>query len=342
MVSRILVTGGAGYIGSHTCKALAAAGYAPVVLDDLSAGHRSAVKWGTLVRGDIADRALVSKTLKAFEIEAVIHFAAHAYVGESVAHPRKYFDNNVSRTLRLLDALVDAGIDKVVFSSSCATYGMPHHLPITEGHPQVPINPYGATKLFVEQILHWYEQAYRMRHVILRYFNAGGADPDGELGEDHSPETHLIPLVIAAAQGVNRAIEIFGSDYDTHDGTAVRDYVHVCDLAGAHVRAIERLLAGEASVTANLGTGRGYSIRDVITAVEAIGGRPVPVVAGPRRAGDPAALVADPRRACAMLGWSPQSSDLDTIVRTAWDWHARQLAARSRDGGAGVNPPLVA
>lgn len=341
MVSRILVTGGAGYIGSHTCKALAAAGYAPVVLDDLSSGHRPAVKWGPLVMADIADRAVVAKTLKAFEIEAVIHFAAHAYVGESVADPRKYFDNNVTRTLTLVDAALDAGIDKIVFSSSCATYGVPHHLPITEDHPQAPVNPYGTTKLFVEQILHWYEQAYRLRHVVLRYFNAAGADPEGELGEDHTPETHLIPLVIAAAQGVNPAVAVFGTDYDTHDGTAVRDYVHVCDLAAAHVRAVAHLLAGEASLKLNLGTGRGSSIRDVITAVERVGGRPVPVVEAARRAGDPAALVADPQRAHAALGWTPRFSDLDTIVRTAWAWHAKQVAA-AREGEAGVASQRVA
>src|SRR5262244_2197149 len=331
MCLKILVTGGAGYIGSHTCKALAAAGYAPVVLDDLSAGHNWAVRWGPLIAGDIADRALVTKTLKRFKVQGVIHFAAHAYVGESVQHPRKYFDNNVSKTLTLLDTLLDADIDKFVFSSSCATYGIPQHLPITEDHPQAPINPYGATKLFVEQILHWYERAYRMRHVSLRYFNAAGADPDGELGEDHTPETHLIPLVIAAAQGVNAAVEIFGTDYDTDDGTAVRDYVHVCDLAAAHVRAVDHLLAGEPSISVNLGTGRGYSIRDVITAVEAVGGSPVPVIHCARRAGDPAALVADPRRAQATLHWVPQMSDLHTIVRTAWDWHGKQLAPRARE-----------
>ncbi|MBO0754748.1 MAG: UDP-glucose 4-epimerase GalE [Bradyrhizobiaceae bacterium] len=341
MVSRILVTGGAGYIGSHTCKALAAAGYAPVVLDDLSAGHRSAVKWGPLVTADIADRAQVAKTLKEFGIEAVIHFAAHAYVGESIEHPRKYFDNNVSKTLALLDTLLAAGIDKFVFSSSCATYGIPQQLPITEDHPQAPINPYGATKLFVEQILHWYERAYRMRHVSLRYFNAAGADLDGELGEDHTPETHLIPLVIAAAQGGDAAVKIFGTDYETSDGTAVRDYVHVSDLAAAHVRAIDHLLAGEPSASINLGTGRGYSIRDVISAVEAVGGGPVPVVHGPRRPGDPAALVADPQRAQATLHWVPQISDLHTIVRTAWDWHRKQFARRAPRCEVSVKSELV-
>jgi len=331
MVSTILVTGGAGYIGSHTCKALAAAGYTPVVLDDLSTGHRWAVQWGPLITADIADRARVSKTVKALGVQAVAHFAAHAYVGESVEHPRKYFDNNVSKTLALLDTLLDAGIDKFVFSSSCATYGTPQRLPITEDHPQAPINPYGETKLFVEHILHWYEQAYRMRHVSLRYFNAAGADPDCELGEDHTPETHLIPSVIAAAQGAKAAIEIFGTDYDTSDGTAVRDYIHVGDLAAAHVRAVDHLLAGKPSLSVNLGTGRGYSIRDVITAVEAVSGKPIPVIRRPRRPGDPAALIANPQRAQVTLHWTPQMSDLHTIVSTAWDWHAKQLAPHARE-----------
>jgi UDP-arabinose 4-epimerase len=323
---KILVTGGAGYIGSHTCKALAAAGYEPVVLDNLSAGHRWAVKWGPLIVGDIADRPLVMKTLKRFNVQAVIHFAAHGYVGESIQQPRKYFDNNVSKTLALLDAVLDAGVDKVVFSSSCATYGIPRGLPIAEDHPQNPINPYGASKLFVENVLTWYEQAYRLRYTNLRYFNAAGADPDGEIGEDHTPETHLIPLVIAAAQGRNSAIEIFGTDYDTADGTSVRDYVHVCDLATAHVKALDRLLAGGASASVNLGTGRGHSIRDVISAVEAVSGRSVPIVEGRRRPGDPPALIADPQLGQSVLGWTPLASDLHTIVQTAWEWHqARSL-----------------
>jgi UDP-glucose-4-epimerase GalE len=323
---KILVTGGAGYIGSHTCKALAAAGYEPVVLDNLSAGHRWAVKWGPLIVGDIADRPLVMKTLKRFNVSAVIHFAAHGYVGESVQQPRKYFDNNVSKTLALLDSLLDASIDKVVFSSSCATYGIPRKLPIAEDHPQNPINPYGASKLFVENVLNWYERTYRLRYTNLRYFNAAGADPDGEIGEDHTPETHLIPLVVAAAQGRNSAIEIFGTDYDTADGTPVRDYVHVCDLATAHVKALDRLLAGEASASVNLGTGRGHSIRDVISAVEAVSGRTVPIVEGCRRPGDPPALIANPQLGQSVLGWTPLASDLHTIVHTAWEWHqARSL-----------------
>jgi UDP-arabinose 4-epimerase len=336
----ILVTGGAGYIGSHTCKALAAAGYVPVVLDDLSAGHAWAVKWGPLVVGDIGDRALVSKTLKDFDVQSVIHFAAHANVGESVEQPRKYFDNNVTKTLALLNTLLDAGVDKVVFSSSCATYGVPQELPIAEDHPQSPINPYGASKLFVENILRWYERAYGLRYASLRYFNAAGADPDGELGEDHTPETHLVPLVIAAAQGSNSAIEIFGTDYDTKDGTAVRDYIHVCDLATAHVKAVASLLAGGQSVSVNLGTGRGHSIHDIISAVEAVSRRFVPIVKGPRRAGDPPALIANSQLGQWLLGWKPLKSDLQTIVRTAWEWHQNQLVKSAHHDAHGEKAKL--
>jgi UDP-arabinose 4-epimerase len=321
MSSRILVTGGAGYIGSHVCKALAAAGYTPVVFDDLSAGHRWAVKWGPLVVADIADRAQLMQTIERHAVEAVIHLAAHAYVGESVQQPRKYFDNNVAKALALLDTLLDIGIRKFVFSSSCATYGMPQELVITENHRQQPISPYGASKLFVENILRWYDQAYGLRHMTLRYFNAAGADPDGELGEEHSPETHLLPLVIAAALGINRVVKIFGTDYDTADGTAVRDYVHVCDLADAHVKALDRLLAGGTSASVNLGTGRGHSIRDVILAVETVSHSIVPVMECCRRPGDPPALIADPQLGQSLLGWKPLNSDLQTIVRTAWEWH---------------------
>jgi UDP-arabinose 4-epimerase len=318
---KILVTGGAGYIGSHTCKALAEAGYAPVVLDNLSTGHRWAVKWGPLVVGDIADRAKVEHLIKEFDVRAVIHFAAHAYVGESLQQPQKYFDNNVTKTLALLDTLLKVGISNIVFSSSCATYGIPQKLPITEDHAQEPINPYGASKLFVEKILYWYKQAHGMHYVNLRYFNAAGADPEGEIGEDHSPETHLIPLVIAAAQGISPAVEIFGTDYDTADGTAVRDYVHVSDLASAHVNALDHILCGRHSASVNLGTGRGYSIRDVISAVEAVSGRAVPVVEGPRRQGDPPTLIANPQLGQSLLRWKPEKADLRTIVRTAWEWH---------------------
>jgi UDP-arabinose 4-epimerase len=329
---KILVTGGAGYIGSHTCKALAAAGYAPVVLDNLSTGHRWAVKWGPLVVADIADRWRVKSAVKEFGIGAVIHFAAHAYVGESVRQPRKYFDNNVTKTLALLDTLLEAGISNVVLSSSCATYGVPQKLPISEDHPQDPINPYGASKLFAEKVLHWYEVAYGMHHMNLRYFNAAGADPDGEIGENHDPETHLIPLVIAAAQGVHPTFEIFGTDYETTDGTAVRDYVHVCDLACAHVNALDYLIAGGHSASVNLGTGRGHSIRDVISTVEAVSNRVVPVIEGCRRPGDPPVLIADPRLGQALLGWRPLKSDLHTIVQTAWGWHRARAEALKTTG----------
>jgi UDP-arabinose 4-epimerase len=317
----ILVTGGAGYIGSHTCKALAASGYVPVTLDNLSTGHRWATKWGPLIVGDIADRAVVERTLKRFGIRAVVHFAAHAYVGESIEKPRKYFDNNVSKTLALLESVLDTGIKSFVFSSSCATYGIPHSLPIAEDCEQRPINPYGSTKLFVEKLLRWYEPAYQLRHVILRYFNAAGADPDGEIGEDHTPETHLIPRVIAAAQGRKATVEIFGTDYPTHDGTAIRDYVHVCDLAIAHVKAIERLLADGTSESVNLGTGQGHSIREVIKMVEAVSGRTIPVIEAQRRPGDPPVLIADPRLGQAVLEWRATRSDLKTIIQTAWKWH---------------------
>lgn len=323
----ILVTGGAGYIGSHTCKALAAAQYVPIVLDNLSTGHAWAVKWGPLVTGEISDVELVLKTVKRFEIQATIHFAAHAYVGESVKEPRKYFENNVSNTLSLLNTLLDADVKKFVFSSSCATYGIPHQLPIAEDHAQNPINPYGASKFFVEKILESYGQAYDLRYACLRYFNAGGADPEGELGEVHQPETHLIPLVIAAALGRNQMVKIFGTDYDTKDGTAVRDYIHVSDLADAHVKALDHLLAGGQSLKVNLGTGQGHSIRDVISAVELLSQRAVPFVEGPRRPGDPPSLIANPKRGQTLLDWKPLRSDLGTIVQTAWLWHRKRNTA---------------
>jgi UDP-arabinose 4-epimerase len=321
---KILVTGGAGYIGSHTCKALAAAGYEPIVLDNLSTGHRWAVKWGPLVVADIADPARVASAVKEFDIKAVIHFAAHAYVGESIQQPQKYFHNNVAKTLALLDTLLQVGVSKIVFSSSCATYGLPQKSTITEDHPQEPINPYGASKLFAEKILYWYDRAYGMRHVNLRYFNAAGADPDAEIGEDHAPETHLIPLVIAAAQGMNPTVEIFGTDYDTPDGTAVRDYVHVSDLANAHVKALDHLFGGSKSANVNLGTGNGHSIREVISAVQAVSGREIPFVEGPRRLGDPPILVANPQLGQTLLRWRPDKSDLRAIVRTAWEWHQKR------------------
>jgi UDP-arabinose 4-epimerase len=323
---RVLVTGGAGFIGSHTAKALARAGWQPVVLDDLSMGHEWAVKWGPLVHGNMGNRALLRKVMAEHRVEGVIHFAAHAYVGESVSEPRKYFQNNVTNTLTLLDAMMDTGVERIVFSSTCATYGLPESLPIGEDHPQLPVNPYGESKLFVERVLRAYGHAYGLRWINLRYFNAAGADPDGELGEDHDPETHLIPLVIAAALGQRPWVDVFGTDYPTPDGTAIRDFIHVTDLADAHVRALRYLSEGGDNVALNLGTGAGQSVRQVIATVERLGRCSVPVREVARRPGDPPALVADARQAQSVLGWQPRYADLDEIVGTAWDWYANVLS----------------
>jgi UDP-arabinose 4-epimerase len=317
----ILVVGGAGYIGSQTAKAVRAAGLEPVVFDNLVYGHEWAVKWGPLVRGDLADRALLVDVMKRHRVDAVIHFAAYAYVGESVTNPRKYFGNNLAGTMNLLDAMLDAGVRDIVFSSTCATYGEPRAVPIAEDHPQNPVNPYGETKLAVEKMLHWYANAYDLRYAALRYFNAAGADPDGEVGEDHDPETHLIPLAIEAAVGAGE-LQIFGSDYATPDGTAIRDYIHVCDLADAHVRALAKLRDGTKALRLNLGTGQGHSVRAVIAAVGKVTGRPVRSREAGRRAGDPPALVADARQAGEVLAWKPRYADLDTIVEHAFRWRA--------------------
>ncbi len=320
MTNNVLVAGGAGYIGSHACKALAEAGYTPVAYDNLSFGHSAAVRWGPLVEGDIADVELVRKTIRDHRIGAVMHFAAFTYVGESMTEPQKYLRNNVVNALALLDAMRAEGVGRIVFSSTCATYGTPQAVPIAEDHPQEPINPYGDSKLMVEKALRWYGEAYGLGWMALRYFNAAGADPLGRIGEDHQPETHLIPLVIAAALGRRPAIDVFGTDYPTPDGTAIRDYIHVDDLAQAHVKALAHLEAGGPSTALNLGTGRGYSVREVIAAVERIGGRPVPVREAPRRAGDPPGLVAAPALAERLLDWRA-GADLDRIVETAWNWH---------------------
>ncbi len=319
----ILIVGGAGYIGSQTAKLVAKAGQSPVVFDNLVYGHRSAVKWGPLIEGDLADAALVARVLKEHAVTAVIHFAAYAYVGESVTNPRKYFRNNVANTLNLLDAMVDNGVRDIVFSSTCATYGEPRAVPIAEDHPQHPVSPYGESKFMVERILHWYQGAYDVRYAALRYFNAAGADPDGEVGEDHDPETHLIPLAIKAALGKGPGLQVFGTDYPTPDGTAIRDYIHVVDLAEAHLLALDRLRAGEARLQLNLGTGTGHSVRQVVASVEKITGRKVPLREVGRRAGDPPALVADARQAAAVLGWKPRYSGIDTIVEHAFRWYDR-------------------
>jgi UDP-arabinose 4-epimerase len=317
----VLVTGGAGYIGSHTCKALARAGFTPVTYDNLAHGHTWAVRWGPLVRGDLADRDLLADTLARYSIDAVIHFAAFAYVGASMNAPGEYFRNNVANTMTLLEAMQQTEVDTIVFSSTCATYGIPGKVPIDEDEPQKPINPYGESKLFVERMLRWWESAHGLRWTALRYFNAAGADPDGEIGEHHDPETHLVPLAVEAAMGSRGPLEIFGSDYETHDGTAVRDYIHVSDLAAAHVAALKRLHAGGSSLALNLGTGIGHSVRDVVAMVEVFGGR-VPVRMAARRAGDPPQLVAAAHRARDVLDWEPRHSSLDEIVATAWRWHA--------------------
>jgi len=318
---RILVTGGAGYIGSHTAKFLAAAGHEPVVFDDLSQGHEWAVKWGPLERGSLSDSSRLTAVMASRKIDAVVHFAASALVGESMTDPAKYFHNNTLGTFALLEAMRHAGVGTIVFSSTCATYGNPLRVPIDETHPQAPVNPYGESKLMVEKMLRWYGDVYGLRWMALRYFNAAGADPDGEIGEDHEPESHLIPLVIGAAQGTRPPVKIMGTDYATADGTAVRDYIHVMDLGDAHLRALDRLGAGTASQAVNLGTGRGHSVREVLDTVARVGGRPVPAIESPRRPGDPAVLVADPARAREVLGWTCRYADLETIVRHAWAWH---------------------
>jgi len=322
----ILIVGGAGYIGSHTAKLVATSGQRTVVFDNLVYGHRSAVKWGPLVEGDLADPEAIRRALSEHAVEAVIHFAAYAYVGESMTDPGKYFRNNVAGTINLLDAMVAAGVRDLVFSSTCATYGEPREVPISESHPQDPVNAYGETKLAVERMLRWYGQAHGLRYAALRYFNAAGADPDGDIGEDHSPETHLIPLAIEAAYGRGNPLSIFGTDYPTPDGTAVRDYIHVLDLGEAHLLALAALGKGTPSLHLNLGTGRGSSVREVITSVEKATGRAVPAREVGRRAGDPPVLVADARQAGERLGWKPRYPELDTIVAHAVRWHGRPKA----------------
>jgi len=320
-----LVTGGAGYIGSHTAKRLAQAAIEPIVYDDLSSGHDWAVQWGPLVRADLGDQETLRATIAKYEISAAIHFAAHAYVGESMLEPRRYFHNNVTNTLTLLDALLNAGVGCIVFSSSCAVYGVPQSIPISEEDAKKPVNPYGESKLFIERALGWYGRAYGLRWAALRYFNAAGADPSGEVGEVHDPEPHLIPRAIESALGRSPDLEVYGVDYPTPDGTAVRDYVHVSDLADGHVAALERLMSGGQSFAANLGTGEGVSVREIIRAVERVAGVPLNAKSAPRRPGDPPVLVADPSRARELLHWNPKLSSPDSIIRTAWRWHKSKL-----------------
>ena len=319
----ILVCGGAGYIGSHVNKMLNRMGYDTVVFDNLVYGHREAVKWGKFVRGDLKNPEEIEAVFDACPIEAVMHFAAYAYVGESVTDPEKYYFNNVACTLNLLRAMRGHGCNKIIFSSTCATYGEPERVPITEDMPQNPINPYGASKLMVERILSDYGTAYGLRSVALRYFNAAGADPEGEIGEDHDPETHLIPLVLDAASGKRPDIKVFGTDYPTRDGSCIRDYIHVEDLAKAHILALQYLQNGGASERFNLGNERGTSVLEVIEAVKKVTGRDFKVTLSDRRPGDPATLVGSSDKVKAMLGWEPQYADIETIVEHAWKWQGK-------------------
>lgn len=313
----VLVTGGAGFIGSHTCKRLAQQGFVPVVYDNLSTGHLANVRWGPLVEGDLEDTERLATAVRTFLPECVIHFAASAYVGESVEDPGKYYRNNVAGSIALLGACRATGLARIVFSSSCATYGVPQRLPITEDTEQFPINPYGRTKLMIELMLGDYARAYDFRSVALRYFNAAGADPDGQLTERHDPETHLIPRALMAAAGRIERLDIFGDDYATPDGTCIRDYIHVTDLADAHVAAVNYLRDGGEVLRANLGSGHGTSIREVLEAIDRVTGRQVPVQMLPRRPGDPPVLYADTSRARQQLGFRPAFSDIETIIRTA-------------------------
>jgi UDP-glucose-4-epimerase GalE len=337
----ILVAGGAGYIGSHTAKALAAAGYTPVVVDNLEKGHRSSVRWGPLIQADLADIDALRRVFSTYSIEGVIHFAAYIAVGESMRAPIRYFRNNVSNTLNLLEAMVEAGVRRIVFSSTAAVYGNPERVPIPEDHPLRPVSPYGESKVMVERLLGWFESCHGIASARLRYFNAAGADPDGETGEDHFPETHLVPLALAAAAGKQQRLELFGTDYATPDGTCIRDYVHVSDLADAHVLALSHLQATGKGFAANLGTGSGFSVREVLRAVERVTGRSVPVVEQPRREGDAASLVADPSRVREILGWNPTRSSLDEIVSTAWRWYCRREPGATREQREGPAQPAT-
>ncbi|RMH44944.1 MAG: UDP-glucose 4-epimerase GalE [Alphaproteobacteria bacterium] len=320
MTERILVTGGAGYIGAHACKALARAGYEPVTFDNLSTGWADAVRFGPFERGDLLDPERLAEVMARHRPAAVLHFAALSQVGEAARIPGRYWRNNVTGTLNLVEAALAAGCDRIVFSSTCATYGDHDGILLDESTPQRPTNAYGASKRAIEDMLGNFAEAGLLRHVTFRYFNVVGADPEGDLGEQHDPETHLVPLMFDAALGRRAALTIFGTDYPTPDGTCIRDYVHVCDLVGAHLLGLERLLSGGESRVYNLGTGRGFSVREMIGAAERVTGKTVPVIEGPRRPGDCACLVSGGRRAEAELGWVPGRA-LETIMADAWQWH---------------------
>ena len=317
------MTGGAGYVGSHACKALIRHGLKPVVIDNFANGHEPAVRWGPLEHTDISDRRRLGEVIERYKPTAVVHFAAFTYVGESVADPGKYYRNNVAGTLTLLEAMRDHGVHKLVFSSTAAVYGIPDSVPIPESAPQRPINPYGTSKLMVEMMLKYFDTAHGIRSIALRYFNAASADPDGEIGELHDPESHLILFALDAIAGRGPPLTVFGDDYDTPDGTCIRDYIHVSDLTDAHVLALKALERGEARDAYNLGTGKGASVREVLAAIERATGVAVPQSVGPRRPGDPAVLVSEAQRSASQLDWQPRLSDLNTIVATACAWHRK-------------------
>ena len=320
-MSRILITGGAGYIGSHTAKQLSLKGYEPIVLDNLSTGYEKSVKWGPLLETDLSAKDELQKIIEKWQPVAVIHFASNSLVHESFLNPNKYFHNNVINTLNLLGVMVNCGIDKFIFSSSCAVYGNPTGKLISENETKIPLSPYGESKLIIEKILNWHTNIYDMKSVSLRYFNAAGADHDGEIGEAHNPETHLIPLVINAALKLQDTIKVFGNDYKTPDGTAIRDYVHVTDIARAHINALEYLLRGGMSVELNLGAGIGHSVLDIIRAVENISGEKITISIQEKRDGDAPMLVADSSKVSKVLDWTPKCSEINEIIETAYNWH---------------------
>ncbi|CAO3459931.1 UDP-glucose 4-epimerase GalE [Azospirillum largimobile] len=336
-MARVLVTGGAGYIGSHACKQLARRGHEPVVFDNLSRGRRELVRWGPLEIGDVSDATALDRVFQRYRPDCVMHFAALAYVGESMSNPGPYYHVNVTGSLTLLDAMRRHGVNMLVFSSTCATYGIPDVVPLTESHPQRPITPYGASKLMVEHVLTDYSRAYGIASVALRYFNAAGADPDGEIGELHDPETHAIPLLLMAVDGRIPCFDVYGTDFPTPDGSAVRDYIHVCDLADAHVRALDYLRDGGRSVALNLGTERGTSVLQLLEVVEQVTGRAVPHRLLPRRPGDPAILVADAAMARKTLGWAPTVTDIADTVTTAYAW-MRQRSPAMTEGAVKTTP----
>lgn len=322
---RVLVVGGAGYIGSHMVKMLLGAGHEVITLDNLSSGHRDAVLGGVFIKGDLADTNSLHEVFMEHQPEAVMHFASYIQVGESVRKPDIYYRNNVTNTLNLLDTMLKFDVKKFIFSSTAAVFGEPDYVPIDEAHPNRPLNPYGRSKLMIEHVLADYDKAFNFRSVCLRYFNAAGADPDGLLGERHDPETHLIPLILQAASGRRDSIQVFGRDYDTPDGTCIRDYIHIVDLCSAHLAALEYLVNGGESDRFNLGNGAGFSVQEVLDAVQKVSGKPVNVIDGPRREGDPARLVADSKRARSVLSWKPVFTDLETIVQHAWQWELKCL-----------------